>query len=397
MPRFPNMSSDTPRLLLLTFLLLAGVMAGAQLGKVAPLVPWLQAEGGLSLSGAGWLASLIGLFVALGALPAGWAIARWGARPSFALGSAFQLLGALMLAAFAGAGEAWGALAARLVEALGYLMLVIATPALLAQIAKPAWRAAALALWGGFVPLGFATADFLALAFLPWPGPRTFLLVIALLFGLFAGLALLLLRRVPDAPARREAAEPGRALGLPAWSLAASFGAYVVSSVAFFAFLPVFVGQAGSGVALSAGAVALTVPLGNVLAGVLLQGRGARSAAWLALVGLIAGAIGAVAAFSATGGATAALVVVAAAGGLAASALFAAIPAAAGLGSAALALGLVAQAGGIGTVIGPPLGGWMVETGGWPLFGWFLAGFGFLGAAALFPLLRPKLRVAAGR
>ncbi|HEV7254377.1 MAG TPA: MFS transporter [Mesorhizobium sp.] len=397
------MSGDRLRLLLLALLLLSGVMAGAQLGKIAPLVPWLQAEGGFSLAGAGWLASLIGLFVALAALPAGWAIARWGARPSFLLGGVLQFGGALMLALFAGgAGGAWGALGPRLVEGLGYLVLVIATPALLAQLAKPAWRAAALALWGGFVPLGFATADFLALALLPSPGPQAFLLVVALLFGLFASLALILLRHVRDAeaPGSSDAATgSGKALGLPAWSLAASFGAYVVSSVAFFAFLPTFVGRAGSDVALAAGAVALTVPLGNVLAGVLLQGRGARSAAWLALAGLIMGAIGAAAAFHASGeAATASLIVTAAAGGLAVSALFAAIPAAAGLGSTALVLGLVAQAGGVGTVIGPPLGGWTVETGGWPLFGWFLAGFGVLGAAALFPLLRrPKGLVATGR
>jgi len=392
------MSPDALRLLLLALLLLSGVMAGAQLGKIAPLVPWLQVEGGLSLTQAGWLASLIGLFVALAALPAGWAIARWGARQSFALGSALQLGGALMLVFFAGgASGAWGWLAARLVEGLGYLVLVIATPALLAQLAKPAWRAAALALWGGFVPLGFATADFLALALLPWPGPRAFLLTVAVLFGLFAGLSIILLPHVPDAdrPGSDEgAAKSGWALGRPAWSLAASFGLYVVSSVAFFAFLPTFVGQAGHNVAISAGVIALTVPLGNVLAGLLLQGRGARAAAWLALAGLILGAIGVLAAFSGSGGA-AALVVAAAAGGLAASALFAAIPAAAGLGSAALVLGLVAQAGGIGTLVGPPLGGWTVETGGWPLFGWFLAGFGFLGAAALLPLLRGPRKPAA--
>ncbi len=57
-----------------------------------------------------------------------------------------------------------------------------------------------------------------------------------------------------------------------------------------------------------------------------------------------------------------------------ASALFASIPFIVRRGgSASVAIGLVAQAGGIGTLFGPPLAGYVIETYGFAGFGWFLA------------------------
>ena len=71
--------------------------------------------------------------------------------------------------------------------------------------------------------------------------------------------------------------------------------------------------------------------------------------------------------------ATAALALFAIAGGMTASALFASIPFIVRReGSASVAIGLVAQAGGIGTLFGPPLAGYVIETYGFAGFGWFL-------------------------
>ncbi len=45
------------RLTTIVVLLLAGILAGTQLGKVAPLVGWYQQEIGFSLVLTGWLRS----------------------------------------------------------------------------------------------------------------------------------------------------------------------------------------------------------------------------------------------------------------------------------------------------------------------------------------------------
>ena len=76
-------------------ILLAGVLAGAQLGKIAHVVVWYQGELGLSLTVIGWLTAILGVFVAAVALPAGLVIDRWGLRPSFTSSGLFASLPSL--------------------------------------------------------------------------------------------------------------------------------------------------------------------------------------------------------------------------------------------------------------------------------------------------------------
>jgi MFS family permease len=169
-----------------------------------------------------------------------------------------------------------------------------------------------------------------------------------------------------------------------------AFGVYVVLSVGFFAFMPAFIAGGASAIALSAGTIALLVPLGNLLTGWLVRGRDPRFAAWLAAIGFAATAATALPAFAGTSGwsATLAAIVLAISGGVTASALFASIPLILPKGgSAAVAIGLVCQAGGIGTVFGPPLAGQIIESYGWPGFGWFLAVSSAVGIVTLTLLL----------
>ena len=58
--------------------LVFGFCTGMQLAKVAPYVDRLGAEFGLGLTFAGWLTSVLAVFVALGAIPAGALVARTG-------------------------------------------------------------------------------------------------------------------------------------------------------------------------------------------------------------------------------------------------------------------------------------------------------------------------------
>lgn len=381
------------RLAAITVLMLAGVLAGTQFGKIAPLVDWYRTESGFSLVLIGWLTSTIGIFVALVALPAGWAIELLGMRRTFVGASILLALGGVALALFT---SPEAILAARVLEGAGYLVLVIAIPAIAAAVAPPAWRAPVLAVWGGFVPVGFALADFLAGWVLPAAGPQIYLLAAAMLFALLALVSAALLARVPDFPDPDVKATAGAGRGSFATIntdvvlVALAFGVYVVLSVGFFSFMPAFVGSGNSAVALSAGTVALLVPLGNLATSVLVRGGDARFAAALAFAGFAATAVAAFPAFGSqdTTLATAAAVVFALAGGVTASALFAGVPFIVPRGgSASVAIGLIAQTGGIATVFGPPLAGHVIDGQGWDGFGWFLAGAGVVGALCLLPLL----------
>ncbi|MEQ1952081.1 MFS transporter [Mesorhizobium yinganensis] len=385
------MTDKNMRLTTIVILLTAGILAGTQLGKIAPLVGWYQAEVGFSLVLTGWFTAMIGIFVALAALPAGWAIERAGARTSF-------VVSALVLA---GGGAALALLQspvaiflARLVEGVGYLVLVIAIPALLNSVPPPRWRATALAVWGGFVPLGFAIGDFLARGIDAPANPRLYLAVTVLLFALFAAPAAMLLARIDDGGEERQAAQAPEGsftatLTLPVILVALAFGIYVVVSIGFFTFLPTFVQRPDSALWISAGAISLTVLLGNFLASLLVRGS-ARRSLLLAVLGFAVTALAAWPAFTGSEGvsATAAVIVFAVAGGLTASTLFAAIPAIVPRGgSAAVAIGLVCQAGGIGTVLGPPLAAAVIDAHGWTGFAWLLVALSAAGVVCLAPLL----------
>lgn len=388
------MTGNARRLSALFLLLLAGILAGAQLGKIAPLVGWYQAEAGLTLVTVGWLTSTLGVFVALAALPAAFAIDRAGMYASFVASSAALALGGVILALSQSPALV---LAGRLVEAIGYLVIVIATPALLAALAPPRLKAPALAIWGGFVPLGYAVADFSAAAMLPSLAPQIYLLTIALAF---AGLALAAalfafgLEPIGHAAKRGDRAAPLSATFTPkVGAIAAAFGAYVILSLGFFSFLPKFANEEGA-ILLSAGVVALLVPFGNILAGFLVEGRDARFTAFLTAAAFAVSATAAVPFFSSSNPAlaTGAAVVFSIAGGVIASCLFASVPSVVPAGgSVAVGIGLVAQSGGIGTLIGPPIAGYVISNFGWPGFGWFLAVLSVAGILCLIPLVRQKV------
>jgi MFS family permease len=384
------------RLAAIIALLLAGVLAGSQLGKLAPLVGWYQNEVGFSLTLIGWFTSAIGIFVALVALPAGWVIERAGMRLSFAFAAAVMTVGGLALAFLHAPGAI---LAARLVEGVGYLILVIVIPALLNSVSPLSWRAPVLAIWGGFVPVGFAVADFMAGELLPVAEPKVFLLAAILAFAVLALVAAVLLGLIDDMDAgeRADAKQPARSFGatmtLPVVLVALAFGIYVIASVGFFAFMPAFISWSGAGILLAAGVIALVGPVGNGLTSLLVGGRDGRFIVLLAALGLGVAALTAIPAFggSAPMFATLALLLFAMSGGFVASALFAGLPSIVPKGgSVAVAIGLVCQAGGIGTVLGPPLAGHIIEAYGWPGFGIFLALVSAVGALCLLPVLRSR-------
>ena len=351
---------------------------------------WYHSQAGLSLVMVGWLTSTLGVFVALAALPAAFAIDRAGMYASFVASSAALAMGGVILAMFQSPALV---LAGRLVEAIGYLVIVIATPALLAALAPRRLKAPALAIWGGFVPLGYAVADFSAAAMLPGLAPQIYLLAISLAFAGFALAASLLafgLQPIGHTADPTKQAPLSATFTTPVGAVAAAFGAYVILSLGFFSFLPTFAND-GRAILLSAGAVALLVPFGNVLAGFLVEGRDPRFIAWLTAAAFAVSAAAAVPFFSSSNVAvaTGAAVVFSIAGGVIASSLFASVPSVVPAGgSVAVGIGLVAQSGGIGTLIGPPIAGYVISDFGWAGFGWFLSALSVVGMVCLIPLVR---------
>ncbi|WP_127520543.1 MFS transporter [Mesorhizobium sp. Z1-4] len=381
------------RLAAISMLLVAGILAGTQLGKIAPLIGWYRDDAGMSLVAIGWLTALLGLFVALASLPAAFAISRAGLYRSFIFSTVLLFIGGIGIATFE---SQTAVLAARLVEALGYLPLVIAVPALVSALAPAEFKAPALAIWGGFVPIGFAIADFLASAMVPVFGERAFLATVVAGFGaasLLAGWLAYGLEAV-DEPPKPQGLPPIRAsASTDVLLVAAAFGVYVTLSIAFFAFLPEFIQSGRSDLAIAAGVIALVVPVGNIFTGYVMKGRRARFAMLLCIAGFLGTAVSALPMFSPSGvvASTAAAVVYAIASGVIASALFASVPfiVPAG-GSASVAIGIIAQAGGITTVVAPPVAGYVIERFGFPGLGWFLALSSLLGPVLLAPLLRRR-------
>ena len=139
-----------------------GVLAAGQLGVVPPLVPELQRDLGLSLAGAGTAVSVITLVGAVLGLPAGGWSQRIGHARALAIGLAIMAVAAALCAA---ANDAATLLAGRTLAGIGYLLVVVAGPSLMAATAEPRHQPMTLSLWGTFVPTGIALAGLVAAGF----------------------------------------------------------------------------------------------------------------------------------------------------------------------------------------------------------------------------------------
>jgi MFS family permease len=374
----------------------SGVVAALQVGKGAIALPALRAEFGLGLEAAGWIMSVFALLGVVGGIPAGAAVARFGDRRLLALGLAALALGSVVGAT---AGSFPLLLGTRVLEGLGFLLVVVAAPALLQRIVAGPDRDLAFGIWSAFMPAGMAIALLLGASLAGW---RPFWLANAILAGAFVLLLLLAVRAQAAGGDGLSWREIGRDALLTATSrgpllLASAFVLYSLLYFALASFLPVLlmdrmgVTVAAAG-ALSAIAVGANV-LGNLAAGLLL-GRGAArwvliatAATVMTLTGIAVFAFALppivvfllCVVFSGVGGLLPATV-------LGAAALVAPKP---GLGP--MTLGLTMQGSNLGQVIGPVAVGGVVDAAGWPAAAIPVAAAGVLAlvvAAALRPVFR---------
>jgi MFS family permease len=392
-----------------------GVLAAAALGKVAPAVSLLRADLGLSLGAAGWLVSAITAVAALLGTPAGLWVRRRGGRRALLAGLA--LLAVTGVAGAGAPGAGW-MLTARVVEGVGFLLVVVAAPTLLVEMAARADQPAVLALWGTAIPVGLAVSAAVggAVAPLGWrlwlAVPNAFAVPAAVVS------ALVVAPDGPAPPARGSRGTPD-SLAAPAGSsrgasaaarrlrladlrapalLAGGFCAAVVISAAVLGMLPVFLEeQRRAGVAAGGTAtalVALCSVLGSLVAGWLLA-RGAELRA-LAAAGLLMPLASwpMVAAGGSFGGSVQAAAGLMAANGVVVAGVFAAVPrVAAAPDHLGVVNGLVAQLGSAGTLLGPPLFAWAAGAAGWRVLPPLVAAFSVAGVVLL---LLAGRRPAAG-
>lgn len=268
---------------------IAAVMAGGlaialNVGKLPVALPTLREELSLSLVQAGWLASMLVVLTFVGATFTGMWVGRIGALRMVLGGLAVAAVASLVAPLTPGW---WPLVGSRLIEGLGYMVVAVASPALMTAATAPADRRFALGLWSTFMPAGAS----LAMLASPWLLPRTgwaglWLLTSAALLLALATLAAQRRHFAAAAPSHAPATglwAPARtaiARPLP-WLLGLCFGLWAVQHFALIVWMPTYLQeQRGAGAGLTAvltGLMLLACVPGNLLGGWLVQQEIARA------------------------------------------------------------------------------------------------------------------------
>jgi predicted MFS family arabinose efflux permease len=366
-----------------------GLVASSFLGKVAPIGPLLQRDLGLGLAELGWTVSTITAVGGVLGAAVGFWLARFGARRALLLG--LVILGAAGMLTAAGSG-ADVMVAARVVEGVGYLLVVVAAPTLIVRLSRGPDQASALALWGTFIPVGLALSSFGGGVLAAAIGWRGWLCLIAVLPAL--ALPLVLVAIAADQPSEPRPAERMGLSGVrPLLALAAAFGCIGLVGVVMIALLPTFLVEVRAASLAPAGAATALVSLasvpGSLLAGWLMRrGAGLRALSLCSLI-MPAAAVPAFASAGSAGLGIAAAALILFANGAVVSAMFAAVPHLAGHPSGvALGNGLIAQLGSLGTLLGPPLFGAVIAAAGWHAVPALSLAFAVLGLALAWAAVR---------
>ena len=393
--------------------ILAGVCAALHVGKLPPAIPALQSALGLSLVQAGFLLSMVqaagmSAGVAFGALADGLTPRR----------SMLAGLAVLAVASAAGA-RVDGVLPLMLLracEGFGFLLVVLAAPALVRQLVAPQRLNLMLGLWGAYMPLATTLALLGGPLVIGAWGWRAWWWAAAVIS---AAMALWLKSAVPRpattttttttttpptntaiASASPSGSAPGtlpapaalptplfkrlaRTLSAPGpWLLALAFAAYSGQWLAVIGFLPTVYAQGGSSLALSGALTAAAAAVnmaGNIGAGRLLHAG--ASPVRLLVLGFVAMGICTMLAFIALPDASrgtmqpllppalrfVAVLLFSGVGGLIPATLFTlAVRAAPGEGTLSTTLGWMQQWSAFGQFVGPPLVAWVAaRAGGW--------------------------------
>ncbi|HDW8030932.1 TPA: MFS transporter, partial [Burkholderia multivorans] len=132
---------------------LASIMSALHVGKATIALPSLQQQFGGSLASLSAIMSVFPFVGVFGGIAAGLLVRRLGDRRLLVTG-----LVALGVASVAGAvADSFAVLlATRVAEGVGFVIVVVAAPAVLNRVTPPASRAVVFGLWSTFMPAGIA-------------------------------------------------------------------------------------------------------------------------------------------------------------------------------------------------------------------------------------------------
>ena len=355
-------------------LISAAIVAAFQIGKGAVALPDLRQQFGMSLAAASWAISIFYAVGVVGGLAIGILADRVGHRRAVLLG-----LVIISVASFAGclAPNAAILLATRLAEGLGFLLTVIAGPALLVRATRAEDRKLAFGFWGSYMPSGTALMMLLSPALLLF-GWRTLWFA----NGLAAASSAVLLALVTRSYSAGGVAGGGKSSIRTAVSstlshqgpvlLAITFASYTLPFLSVLGFLPTILVEGEGFGRLLAGSVAAAAIAVNVIgtttAGWLLQ-RGIPR--WLLMI--VAAAVLSVTSLCVYSTALpfaaryAAVLLFSAVGGLVPTAIFSAAPIHTRDPKLLAATnGLIMQGSSLGQVVGPTLVAAIAQVaGGW--------------------------------
>lgn len=364
------------RLILSAFAI--GVAGAVQVGRVAPVATSVQNELDVQLATLGWLVSLITLASALTGLLAGYWVVRRGLRRSLLIG-AFLMIASTLVAAFSS--QISFLLGTRMVEGIGYLLVVVAAPTLIAQNASGKDAPFALAMWGTFFTLGLSIAATLGGAASEMLGWRGWFLLSA---GLVAATGILVILFVPRDKALAEAGSSVQSkvfqMTRSAWYLGAAFLGVTLLSLSILSLLPTLLvskyamppGAAGG----ATGGVAFASILGSLSYGFLASKTSEITISAATGIGLIASGFVAFTLGTAVETVVTCSAVSIFMSGILVAQTFATVPRVAGtprlIGPTN---GLVAQIGSLGALAGPPLVGTLVVSSGWTVVPVLVLGF----------------------
>jgi MFS family permease len=379
----------------------AGVVAAMQIGKAVIAIPALQPAMSLSLVEASAVLSLFALFGATLGVPTGLAVQRIGASRALLGGLALLSLGSVLGAA---ATSFVALLASRVVEGLGFILVVTSAPVLLGQAVQVRSRGPVLALWGIYMPVGMGLMT-LAGLFLDLGAWRALWAGNAVLAALwFVAAAALLPADLgrPSHPAERPSmAASVRHLLSDRRALLMAFSFFLYGSLyyAVVGFLPLFLtGEAGVAAGWVAPLTAIVIFAnagGNLASGVLLR-RAWHFHTIIVRAFLVCATLVAVG-FSTSHPLAAALLFTAGigiAGTIAAATMASAAYLTADVRQVGVLIGLFMQGSTLGQFAAPPVFALLVERFGWQPASLFLVALGCCGALAAATVGRMTLRRA---
>jgi cyanate permease len=216
--------------------LFAGVSMAMHVGKVPPAVSLVSADLDMGLVGSGWLLSLFALLGATTGAFVGRLVDRIGQKRTLLFGLCCTALGSVL----GSLAPLWSLLlAARALEGIGFVSVVVAAPALIFRETRPGDHRLAFGLWSTWMPVGAAAMMALSPLLLSLFGWRSNWQVA----GGMTLIALVFAYVVVEPDRKLDASRPrGRlrdVVKLPAaWILALGFCFYSMSFQTVFGFLP---------------------------------------------------------------------------------------------------------------------------------------------------------------